>query len=334
MIRSGNLIEAVADLDNLKLAYTKACRAKPLSRDRLEFRSGLDARLIDLGDALRSGFYAPGPYRFFTILDPKKRLISAASFRDRVAQHALMNVLDPLFERVQVHHSYACRRGKGMQAAVLRAFHNSKSQAWFLKLDVRKCFDSIDHAVLSSQLERRIKDRFILAALAAIVGSYQTSPGRGLPIGNLTSQYFANHYLAGLDHLILEGLHVSRYVRYMDDMILWADSKGRLENTSVHIADYAEISLKLELKPPILNRSAAGVPFCGFLVKPGGIFLMEKTRRRFRDSQRALTRSFARGDLSPGQFADRALASSSHLAIARARAFRYAVYRQSLLGQH
>jgi hypothetical protein len=171
-----------------------------------------------------------------------------------------------------------------------------------------------------------------LAALFVIIESYETSPGRGLPIGNLTSQYFANHYLAGLDHYILEGLHISRYVRYMDDMILVADSKCQLRNAFIHIAAYAEQRLKLALKPPILNRTAAGIPFCGFLVKPHGIFLMEKTRRRFKDSQRALTRSFICGDLSPERYADRALASSSHLAIGRARRFRYAVYRQSFFG--
>jgi retron-type reverse transcriptase len=332
MRRSGNLIEAVAELDNLKLAYTKACRAKPLSRDSLEFRCNLDTRLIELGDALRSGTYVPGPYRFFTIYDPKERLISAVAFRDRVAQHALMNVLDPLFERVQIHHSYACRRNKGMQAAVLAAFHHAKSQKWFLKLDVRKYFDSIDHAVLASQLEHRIKDRYILSVLDSIIESYETSPGRGLPIGNLTSQYFANHYLSGLDHYILEGLHISRYVRYMDDMILLADSKGELGDASIRIADYAGYCLKLIVKPPILNRTVAGIPFCGFLVKPHGIFLMEKTRRRFKNSQRALTYSFLRGDLSPEQYADRALASSSHLGIARAQRFRYAVYRQGFFG--
>ncbi len=332
MIRSGNLIEAVADLGNLKLAYTKAYRAKPLSRDSLAFRCNLDSQLIELGDELRSGTYSPGPYRFFTIHDPKERLISAAAFRDRVAQHALMNILDPLFERVQIHHSYACRRNKGMHAAVVKVFHHSKSQAWFLKLDVRKYFDSIDHVVLASQLEHRIKDLSVLTTLVGIIESYETSPGRGLPIGNLTSQYFANHYLAGLDHYILEELHIARYVRYMDDMILFEDSKGKLGDANIHIADYAQHCLRLILKPPILNRTTAGTPFCGFLVKPHGIFLMEKTRRRFKNSQRALTYSFLHGDLSPERYADRALASSSHLAIARARRFRYAVYRQSFFG--
>jgi RNA-directed DNA polymerase len=332
MKRAGNLIEEVADLDNLKLAYVKACRAKPLTKDRLEFRDGLESRLIDLGEAMRSGAYQPGRYRFFTIQDPKERLISAAPFRDRVAQHAIMNVLDPIFERMQVHHSYACRRGKGTQAAVLAAFHNAKSRGWFLKLDVSKYFDSIDHALLVSQLGRRIKDRAVLALLAAIIESYQASPGRGLPIGNLTSQYFANHYLAGLDHFVLEKIRISRYIRYMDDMVLWSDDKEALGAALATTEDYLRRILCLEPKPPILNRSVSGLPFLGFLIKPSGVFLMAKARRRFRLSQDILLRSFLHGDLSEAGYADRALAAASHLTIARARNFRYTAYRRSFFG--
>lgn len=109
-----------------------------------------------------------------------------------MAQHALMNILDPVFERVQIHHSYACRKGKGTQAAVLRTFHYAKSQAWFLKLDVRKYFDSIDHSILERQLEGLVADQAVLAALFSMIDSYEASPGRGLPLfldANLYTEY-------------------------------------------------------------------------------------------------------------------------------------------------
>jgi RNA-directed DNA polymerase len=171
-----------------------------------------------------------------------------------------MNVLDPIFERVQIHHSYACRRGKGTQAAVLKAFHFSKSKPWFLKLDVRKYFDSIAHRILKPQLERLIKDPFALAALSAIIDSYETKPGRGLPIGNLTSQYFANHYLAGLDHFVREKLLIGPYLHYMDDMVLWSADKESLAAAFPRIEEYVRRELDLELKSPILNRAAGGLP--------------------------------------------------------------------------
>jgi hypothetical protein len=329
---AGHLIEAVADLDNLKLAYVKSCRAKPLTHDRLGFHRNVEGNLRSIGDALLSGSYAPGPYRFFTIIDPKERRISAAPFRDRVAQHAVMNILDTLFERAQIHHSYACRRNKGTTRAVLAAFHHSKSQTWFLKLDVRKYFDSIDHIILKRQLRRLIADQRVLAALFAIVDSYETSPGRGLPIGNLTSQYFANHYLSGYDHFALEKLRMGRYVRYMDDMALWACGKESLVEAERALRTFADTQLGLELKVPILNRTAAGVPFCGFLIKSRGIFLMDKTRRRYRRTQHALMAGLAQGTLDQQGYADRALASASHLAIARSRRFRYAVFRQGFYG--
>lgn len=333
MKRYGNLIGRIVDPDNLKLAYVKACRAKPLSRDRLAFRSRLDVELESLAASLRDGSYRSGPYRFFTISDPKRRTISAAPFRDRVAQHAIMNVLDPVFERAQIHDSYACRTGKGTQKAVLRVFHHARSQRWFLKLDVRKYFDSISHDILKDQLARRIKDRGVLSAFSAIINSYETSPGRGVPIGNLTSQYFANHYLAGLDHAILERLRVPRYVRYMDDMVVLHQSKEALEDACGFIDTYARDELGLDLKPVVINRTASGVPFCGFLIKPLGIFLLDRTRRRYRAKQNALLDALGSGRISESEYADRALASASHLAIARSRAFRYTVFRQGFFRQ-
>lgn len=162
-----------------------------------------------------------GHYHQFTIYDPKVRVISAAPFCERVMHHAIMNVLEPVFENHLMFHSYACRKGKGIQAAILYAFSCSKAHHWFLKLDIRKFFDSISHQILKNQLRRLFKDTRLLFLLDSLIDSYQTSPATGLPIGNLTSQFFANHYLFAMDHYILEKLRPRAYVRYMDDFVLW-----------------------------------------------------------------------------------------------------------------
>jgi RNA-directed DNA polymerase len=143
-----------------------------------------------------SGNVQTGNYRYFTIYDPKQRLICEAPFRQRVLHHALMNICHPFFEKVQIFGSYASRQGKGTYAALERAWYFNKRHLWFLKLDFRKYFDSLDHEILKNQLHRLFKDSDLLQIFERIIDSYCVEQNKGVPIGNLTSQYFANHYLA------------------------------------------------------------------------------------------------------------------------------------------
>ena len=228
MKRAGELIERIANADNLRLAFWKASRGKRAKAEVLRFRADLDARLRILREKLFSASVAWGPYRTFKVYDPKERMICVAPFRDRVAQHAIINVVEPHFESYQIHDSYACRRGKGLDGAIARAVCFSRPGDWYLKMDVRKYFDSIHHGVLKGLLRRRFKDPVLLALLDGVINSYAASPGRGVPIGNLTSQFFANHYLAILDHRLKEIMHCRRYVRYMDDFVVWDSEKGSL----------------------------------------------------------------------------------------------------------
>ena len=202
MKRVGYLIPRMASLDNLYLAYYKAKKgksAKPAVRD---FGKNLDAHLCEILRQIERGEVQVGNYHYFTIYDPKERRICAAAFPERVLHHALMNVCHPHFELFQISDSYATRLEKGTFKAIDRAMQFQKQYAYYLKMDIRKYFDSIDHHILLRMLHRRFKDPILMSIFEQIIRSYQVSPGKGVPIGNLTSQYFANHYLALLDHFV------------------------------------------------------------------------------------------------------------------------------------
>lgn len=219
MRRVGNLYERIADPENLRLAFWKACRGR---RDRAEVRqyaAHLDENLAHLRQDLLREAVAVGRYRFFTVRDPKDRLICAASFPERVLHHAVMNLCEPVLERYAIPDSFACRKGKGLHSAVRRAQFFSRRFPWYLKVDVKRYFDSVDHATLLALLERRFKDPRLLRLFGALLGTYETAPGKGLPIGNLISQHCANLYLGPLDHWVKETLRVRGYVRYAGE---WA----------------------------------------------------------------------------------------------------------------
>jgi len=169
------------------LAFWKAQKGKRAQPETIRFRENLDAELARLRSALLEGPLRFGPYRSFTVHDPKERVICAAPFPDRVLHHAAMNVCHASFEAYQVYDSYACRVGKGTHKAVERARAFAGRHRHYLKLDIRRYFDSIDHEILKAQLRRRFKDWRLLDILDAIIDSYETAPGKGLPIGNLTS---------------------------------------------------------------------------------------------------------------------------------------------------
>ncbi len=282
MKRAGELIERIANADNLRLAFWKASRGKRAKAEVLRFRADLDARLRILREKLFSASVAWAPYRTFKVYDPKERMICVAPFRDRVAQHAIINVVEPHFESYQIHDSYACPRGKGLDGAIARAACFSRRGDWYLKMDVRKYFDSIHHEVLKGLLSRRFKDPVLLALLDGVINSHAASPGRGVPIGNLTSQFFANHYLAILDHHLKETMHCHCYVRYMDDFVVWDSQKQRLRQLGNEIAQFLGGALKLEMKPVCLNACSRGMTFLGYRVYPGRVRLAARSRTRFR----------------------------------------------------
>jgi len=284
MQRANKLITAVADLDNLRLAFWKARKGKSYAKEVQDYRHALDQNLLDLRLQILTSQVKVGNYRYFKVYDPKKRQICASAFGEQVLHHALMNVCHATFERSQIFDSYASRKGKGTYAALDRARSYARKSRFFLKLDVRKFFDSIHHSVLKNQIHDLIKDQRVLAIFYSIIESYDAAPdgnGRGVPIGNLTSQYFANHYLSGLDHYIKEVLKIKAYVRYMDDMILWHDDKEVLKDAYHAIIQYVENILHCNLKPELINYSSCGLPFLGYLLFPHHTRLAQRSKKRF-----------------------------------------------------
>lgn len=229
MRRAGRLFDQILDHENLRLATHKALRGKRSKGDARAFVADLDANLEALRSSLERGDVVLGESHQFTIRDPKTRLITAPCFRERVLHHAILNVCEPTFERWLIADTFACRRGRGRLAALDRARRFASGHAAFLKLDIRRYFDSITHEILLDRLGRLFKDPRLLDLFGRIIAAFEATPGRGLPIGSLTSQHFANAYLGAFDRFVKEGLRVRGYVRSMDDMALWADSTATLK---------------------------------------------------------------------------------------------------------
>jgi RNA-directed DNA polymerase len=258
---------AICSFDNLLWAYKKARRGKRHRDVVALFELEREDNLCALQQEMRDLSYQPGPYRQFTIYDKKARVISAAPFRDRVLQHALMNVLEPLLDSEFIPHCYACRKGKGVHAAVDQYQHWAQRYAYVLKLDVKHYFPSVDHHVLLTQLRAAIADTELLAVVARILASYpSTEAGKGMAIGNLTSQFFGNFYLRELDRFINDTLGLP-YLRYVDDLVLLSDSKPVLWEAKRAIEQQlVALQLCLHTNKAQIFRSTDKVPMFGYQI--------------------------------------------------------------------
>lgn len=283
-----NLYEKIYDFENLHLAYLKARRNKRYKKEVLEYSANLEERLIGLHNELIWQSYKPGMYREFFVHDPKTRLILALPFKDRVVHQALYNIIGPIFESTFIEDSFACRIGKGTLAGVMR---NEKfllneltkgKKVYCLKMDVRKYFYSINHEVLKKLIQRKIRCKKTLELVDTIIDS---TDDPGIPVGNLTSQLFANIYLNKVDHFIKEILRAKHYVRYMDDMIILSNNKSELWNWFGEIKAFLKgLHLELNGKTAISNVRN-GIDFLGYRQFPYNRILrkrvMKKNYRKF-----------------------------------------------------
>ena len=279
----------IINWENFLSALHLASKGKRERRASKIFHARLRENLSDLIDEVNRGRYEPGEYGKFIVHDPKRREIHAPAFRDRVLHHAILNQCEPVFERVLINDTYACRKFKGQHRAVERALENAGNRTFFLKLDIRRYFDSIVHENVERLLRRLFRERALLDLFHRIIRSYATSPGRGVPIGALTSQFIANHYLSPLDRHVTESLSFRAYVRYMDDFVVWDDSSHRLQEAKHRIEDFLASELGLELKDfPFVQRTSVGMDFLGFRIYPRHIGLTRDSRKRYRNKCWAL----------------------------------------------
>lgn len=337
MRRVNHLFAKIVDRDNLRLALSKALRGKRSKRDTREFVDDLEGRLSAMRSALLRADFPVGVYTQFTIFDPKRRLITAPCFTERVLHHAIMNVCEPVFERWLIADTFACRQGKGRLKAVERALQFSRRYPFFLKLDIRRYFESISHDVLESKLGRLFKDRPLLELFSRVVRAYQASPGRGLPIGALTSQHFANFYLGWFDRHVKERLRVDGYVRYMDDCILWGESAAGLKLVLEAVLVFLESELLLVPRgDPFINRTRHGVDFLGCRVFSDRVVLNRRSRVRFRRKLVALESAFQNGAVDELALQQRATALVSFTRTPRLLSwkFRRRVVEQLLVSGH
>lgn len=274
MKRHSYLFEALCDYAHLYRSFLKAFRGSGKTAEASRFCFHLEAELLLLRKEIKEETYRPAPYRYFTIYDPKERIISVAQFRDRVAHHAVVGVLEPIFDPSFIHDSYATRKGKGSHKAVRRAQAFLQRYQFYLKIDIDKYFDNINHRILLKLIGTKVKDSRFLHLLERIIMNSDISrglmEGKGLPIGNLTSQFFANVYLNSLDHHIKDALGEKGYVRYMDDMVFFSDSRDHLKRVLKDVEGYLVDHLRLRLKDraSIINSRLHGLPFLGYRVFP------------------------------------------------------------------
>ena len=341
------LFPQLTSFKNLYLAFRKASRGKRGQPAVAAFEYRLESQLFRLQEQLRSHTYRPGPYQSFHIRDPKRRLVSAAPFRDRVVHHALCNVIEPLFERTFIGDSYANRVGKGTHAALDRAQGLARTFPYVLQCDLRQFFPSVDHQILRGILARKIADQEVMGLIDAILAGgagilddeYDQVyfPGddllaalrpRGIPIGNLTSQFWANVYLNELDQWVKRRLRCRGYVRYVDDFLLFGTEKRRLWEWKDSIRECLDgLRVTLHERESTVYPVAAGIPFLGFRVYPTHRLLKQRNGLAFARRLRRYQRHVEQARMSPAELAARAQGWVAHAAHGDTFGLRHALLR-------
>ena len=295
MIRRGGLYSGMCSFEFLLGCVQRAARAKRHRPDVAEYLFRKEFRVLELLSQLQGRSWQPKGYRQFLVRHPRPRLISAAPFCDRVLHHALVSCLEKVFEPTFIHHSYASRVGKGTHRAMRQLRRWTATSEWVLKLDVAQFFPSLEHATLLSLLARKIKDPDVLTLCGRILRASpvgECGAGRGLPIGNQTSQFWANVYLNPLDHYALESLGCRKYLRYMDDIVILGSSQAELVQVWKALECFLESRLRISFRPHkcYLARTHFGLAFVGYRVYPDRVRLLRsglvRGRRRLRRLQR------------------------------------------------
>ena len=273
MRRVGNLTPKICTFDNALVAYKKARDCKRFRPEVMEFEKFREENLLRAVADIQNGTYTPGRYKIFKVWEPKERIIMALPFYDRVVQHMIVNLIEPIFERQFIYHSYACRKGKGAHRAsnqLTRWLYNMEvvegKRVYVLKCDIHHYFQSVNHDILKEEIRRYIKDGDLLIIIDRIIDYNGIFPdGVGLPVGNLTSQLFANVYLHKLDMFAKNELHAEKYIRYMDDFAFASEDIEELRYWQTETDKFLKEEMALELNPKTTIVCAKnGVDFVGY----------------------------------------------------------------------
>lgn len=280
----------IISIKNLCEAWTEFIRGKKSKRDVAEFSLNLSQNIFRLHEELRTKMYRHGAYEAFSISDPKPRSIHKATVRDRLLHHAIYRILYPLFDKKFIYDSYSCRHLKGTHRAINRfnqfvaqVSESNSRTCWVLKCDVRKFFASIDQTVLIEIVKRHVSDTDTIWLIERTIESFQsTGPGKGLPLGNLTSQLLVNVYMNEFDQFVKHRLKQKHYIRYADDFVIMHYDKVILMEVLPKVHDFLEERLKLLLHPDkiFLKTAASGVDFLGWVHFPHHHVLRTTTKKR------------------------------------------------------
>ncbi|MCC6884327.1 MAG: hypothetical protein IT576_19365 [Verrucomicrobiales bacterium] len=332
MKREGGLFDRVCDARRIVEAAWRASQGKRHRPEVVAFMARLEAEAARMVADLSTGTYTFSRYGQFQIRDPKTRVIHAPAFRDRVLHHALIGVTGPSFELGAMDQSFACRAGKGQHAALRQARSWLRPKDWFLKLDVAKFYDSIPHERMRWALRRRFRERRLLALFDRLLDSYHHSPGHGLPIGALTSQYLGNFYLDVFDRWVKQTCRVARYLRYMDDMLLVADPETLRAVRTGAAEALGEMGLRMK-GGGVMNRAEHGAPFLGFVLYPDRTRLNRLGRRRLRRRLHGIEKEHCHGKSTEADLQSRATALFAHAQFGDDIAWRRMVCGFSRLGE-
>lgn len=307
-----NVFDQIISPENLFLAWDAFKGDKRNKPDVLRFEWNLEEHIFKLHRDLKNKTYKHGPYKGFYVRDPKQRHIHKASVRDRVLHHAVSSVINPIFESTFVPTSFSCRIGYGTHKGVeilektLRKIHrNGTNPCFVLKCDIQKFFNTVDHVILLSILEKRIKDNNAMWLLKEIIESFSLSYStlfkeKGLPIGNLTSQLFANIYMNEFDQFIKHEMKVKYYVRYTDDFAIASPDRQYLEQLIPRITYFlsCELALKLHPKKIVIRKLRQGIDFLGYIIFPKHRLVRSKTKRRMFAKMRHRIEEYKLGRIS------------------------------------
>ena len=301
-----NLYFLLCSYDNLLLAYKKARKHKTIRPEVLDFEKDLENNLLALRTELLFHIYRPQPLTSFIIRDPKTRKINKSAFRDRVVHHALCNIIEPFFEKQFIFDSYANRKGKGTLKAIQRfeSFSNKISRnhtisAYAFKADIKHYFEDVNHPILINLIKRRIKDQRIIWLIEIILGNY-SNQDRSMPLGNLTSQFFANIYLHELDYFVKQQLKIKYYLRYVDDFVLLHNSPKELVQFKEKINFFLQDKLRLQLHPlkSKIMSLAGGIFFLGLRLFPHHRLLKKSNLRKFTKKYQQLSFQYLQKSMS------------------------------------
>lgn len=300
MRRHGNLFPQIYDMNNMRMAYKIAKKGKSWQKAIKQFALKTEENLLSLSESLRKKTFCTSPYRSKIIYEPKKREIFSLPFSpDRIVQHALMNILEPIWEAIFIKDSYACRKGKGIHGGSRRTMEFIRQNNYCLKCDISKFYPSVNHDILYGIVKRKIKCPDTLWLLKEII--YSVPGGRNVPIGNYTSQWLGNLYLNELDQILKHQYKVRHYIRYCDDFVLFSSDKSFLRDMAGAIKDFLNGRLRLTLSKCALFPISQGVDFLGYRHFRKYILLRKSTAKRIKQRLASLPYLFKRGVITLDQ---------------------------------